>query len=58
LIYPLQVVETNIADQILNNVIVHLQGDYGIRRYLGDSFWCRDYRLFSPEIRTTVSTER
>jgi len=58
LIYPLQVVETNIADQILNNVIVHLQGDYGIRRYLGDSFWCRDYRLIPPEIRTTVSTER
>ncbi|MFM6062037.1 MAG: glycoside hydrolase family 15 protein [Microcystis panniformis] len=58
LIYPLQVVETNIADQILNNVIVHLQGDYGIRRYLGDSFWCRDYRLIPPEIRTTVLTER
>jgi phosphorylase kinase alpha/beta subunit len=58
LIYPLQVVETNIADQILNNVIVHLQGDYGIRRYLGDSFWCRDYRLIPPEIRTTVSAER
>jgi hypothetical protein len=58
LIYPLQVVETNIADRILYNVIAHLQGDYGIRRYLGDSFWCRDYRLIPPEIRTTVSTER
>ena len=39
LIYPLQVIEGEMADCILSNVINNLQGDYGIRRYLGDSFW-------------------
>lgn len=58
LIYPLQVVEGEMADQILNDVIENLQGDYGIRRYLGDSFWCRDYKDIPEEIRTTISTER
>ncbi|MDJ0903961.1 MAG: glycoside hydrolase family 15 protein [Xenococcus sp. MO_188.B8] len=58
LIYPLQVVEGEMADQILNDVIENLQGDYGIRRYLGDSFWCRDYKDIPEEIRTTISSER
>jgi phosphorylase kinase alpha/beta subunit len=58
LIYPLQVVEGEMAEQILADVIDNLQGDYGIRRYLGDSFWCRNYKDIPPEIRTTVSTER
>lgn len=58
LIYPLQVVEGEMADQILNDVIENLQGDYGICRYLGDSFWCRDYKDIPEEIRTTISTER
>ncbi len=58
LIYPLQVIEGEIAEQILRDVIDNLQGDYGIRRYLGDSFWCRNYKDLPSEIRTTVSTER
>jgi phosphorylase kinase alpha/beta subunit len=58
LIYPLQVLQGEMAEQILADVIDNLQGDYGIRRYLGDSFWCRNYKDLSPEIRTTVSTER
>ena len=58
LIYPLQIVEGEIADQILNDVIENLQGDYGIRRYLWDSFWCRDYKDIPEEIRTTISIER
>ncbi|MEM9906641.1 MAG: glycoside hydrolase family 15 protein [Cyanobacteria bacterium P01_D01_bin.44] len=53
LIYPLTVVEGVMADQILENVITHLQGDYGIKRYLGDSFWAADYKTkLSPETRT------
>ncbi|MEM9907240.1 MAG: phosphorylase kinase, partial [Cyanobacteria bacterium P01_D01_bin.44] len=37
----------------LENVITHLQGDYGIKRYLGDSFWAADYKTkLSPETRT------
>ena len=58
LIYPLQVIEGEMADCILNNVINNLQGDYGIRRYLGDSFWCRNYKDIPEEIRTTISIER
>ncbi len=58
LIYPLEVVEGEMADQILNDVIENLQGDYGIRRYLRDSFWCRDYKDIPEEIRTTISSER
>lgn len=53
LIYPLKVVEGEMADQILSDVIENLQGDYGIRRYLGDSYWCADYKQkLSPENRT------
>ncbi|MEM8808832.1 MAG: glycoside hydrolase family 15 protein [Cyanobacteria bacterium P01_G01_bin.38] len=53
LIYPLAVVDDTMADQILENVITHLQGDYGIKRYLGDSFWAADYKTkLSPESRT------
>ena len=53
LIYPLQVVDDAMADRILHDVRTHLQGDYGVRRYLGDSFWCADYKsLQKPEERT------
>lgn len=44
LVYPLQVVGDGIANQILEDVINNLQGDYGIRRYLGDSFWSANYK--------------
>lgn len=44
LIFPLNVVSEKIADQILNDVRTHLQGNYGIRRYLGDSYWSADYK--------------
>lgn len=53
LIFPLQVVDGDIADQILRDVTGQLQGDYGIRRYLGDSFWAADYKKkLDPEVRT------
>ncbi len=44
LVEPLQIVTGAIADRIIGNVIEHLQGEYGIRRYLGDSYWCADYK--------------
>lgn len=54
LIYPLDVVDSSLADQILHDVAEHLTADIGIRRYLGDSYWCADYRdLLAPEVRTT-----
>ncbi|MEQ8462327.1 MAG: phosphorylase kinase, partial [Coleofasciculus sp. E1-EBD-02] len=48
LIYPLQLVPATTANQILDNIITHLQGDYGIRRYLGDSYWCANYKKKLP----------
>ena len=38
LIYPLRAVEWPHARMILEDVQTHLQGEYGIRRYLGDSY--------------------
>lgn len=53
LIYPLKVIDGAIADQILEDVIHHLQGDYGVKRYIRDSFWAADYRKkLSPQQRT------
>lgn len=44
LIYPLRIVDDAMADQILSDIRENLQGEAGIRRYPGDSFWCADYR--------------
>jgi len=44
LIYPLQVLPDKTADQILTDVQQHLVRDYGVCRYLGDSFWFADYK--------------
>lgn len=54
LIYPLNVIQDeDIENQILDNVIEHLKGDYGIRRYIGDSYWSADYKeKLKPELRT------
>ena len=58
LIYPLKIVEKEKADRILSDVIENLQENYGIRRYLGDSFWCRNYKKLPKEIRTSISSDR
>lgn len=53
LVYPLEIVEQEMADRIIQDVRLNLQGDYGIRRYLGDSFWCTNYlRNLRAEDRT------
>lgn len=44
LIYPFQVTTPDAADSIVSNVTTHLMGDHGIRRYIGDSYWCADYK--------------
>ncbi|MFZ2172253.1 MAG: glycoside hydrolase family 15 protein, partial [Methylococcaceae bacterium] len=45
LIFPLNIIQDeSIENQILANVTEHLQGDYGIRRYIGDSYWSADYK--------------
>ena len=44
LIDPYGVVGEEVADEIASDVTSHLMGDHGIRRYLGDSYWCADYK--------------
>ncbi|MGH6842169.1 MAG: glycoside hydrolase family 15 protein [Methylocella sp.] len=53
LIYPIGVVGREMADQVMTNVIGHLQGEVGIRRYLGDSYWCASYKEFLPPEEST-----
>jgi GH15 family glucan-1,4-alpha-glucosidase len=43
LIYPLSVVDDEMADQIVNRTQQQLRGPLGIKRYVGDSFYCTDY---------------
>ncbi len=53
LIYPIEGVDAAMADTLLSDVKTHLQGEYGIRRYIGDSFWAPGYKkLLSEEMRT------
>ncbi|MGA2499795.1 MAG: glycoside hydrolase family 15 protein [Tepidisphaeraceae bacterium] len=55
LIFPLEVVDAAMAGRILADVAGHLQGEYGIRRYLGDSFWSPDYKHnLAQELRTAA----
>jgi hypothetical protein len=53
LIFPMEIVDEQMTKQILSDVIEHLQGDYGVRRYVCDSFWSADYKkILKPELRT------
>lgn len=53
LVYPVGVIGQAMADRIVGDVAAHLQGEVGIRRYIGDSYWSQDYReLFQPEERS------
>ncbi len=53
LIEPYGVVTGDMAEQIITDVREHLMGPIGIRRYLGDSYWCADYKdLLGAEQRT------
>mmetsp|Transcript_128703 Transcript_128703/g.321092 ORF Transcript_128703/g.321092 Transcript_128703/m.321092 type:complete len:650 (-) Transcript_128703:379-2328(-) len=44
LIYPLNLVKADMARTILKNVEDQLVAKFGVRRYNGDSFWCKDYK--------------
>jgi hypothetical protein len=53
LVYPIGIVGQSMADQIVGDVAGHLQGEVGVRRYIGDSYWCADYReLLTPQERS------
>ena len=58
LIYPLQIVDGDMAETIVTDVVTQLLGPYGVRRYLGDSYWCADYKkLLDPANRTVDVSE-
>ncbi|WP_417392674.1 glycoside hydrolase family 15 protein [Gimesia sp.] len=53
LIFPLGLVQGEMAEKIMEDVRSYLMGEYGIRRYLGDSYWCADYKdMLGEEDRT------
>jgi len=54
LFYPLEILDRGTwARQILEDITTHLQGEHGIRRYLGDSYWFPNYKdEMVPEART------
>ncbi|HUL34076.1 MAG TPA: glycoside hydrolase family 15 protein [Candidatus Eisenbacteria bacterium] len=60
LLYPLeQVKRADWRHQIVSLVRARLAGEHGIRRYVGDSYFCQDYdQWFPPEVRSTNSSER
>ena len=58
LIYPLQVVDDAMTERIISDVVKNLQGEYGIRRYLKDSYWTADYKQkVPPELRTAYVSD-
>lgn len=54
LVYPLAVVDDVVGQKIVNDVIGHLAGSHGIRRYLGDSYWTADYKDKLPQEQLTA----
>ena len=58
LLSPLAVVDGTMADRIVSDIAQHLQGEVGVRRYLGDSYWAPDYESrLSPVDRTRDYSE-
>ena len=55
LIYPLEVTDAAVTAEIIARVETELKGEVGIRRYIGDSFWCADYDSLLPENRRTIN---
>jgi phosphorylase kinase alpha/beta subunit len=54
LIHPLRVVDGGQATAILDTVREELVGAFGVKRYVGDSYWCADYATsFDEETRTS-----
>lgn len=58
LIFPLGLVQGEMAETIMEDVRTHLMGEAGICRYLGDSYWCADYKdMLSEDDRTSDFSE-
>jgi GH15 family glucan-1,4-alpha-glucosidase len=48
LIYPAAIISEAAADTIIERVLAQLAGEFGIRRYRGDSYWCANYKRLLP----------
>ena len=58
LLFPLDVIKEPMADLLLHDIKRVLQGEFGIRRYLGDSYWAPDYEdRLPPEEQTRDFSE-
>jgi phosphorylase kinase alpha/beta subunit len=58
LAYPLNVLDATMSKKIVDEVLANLQGDFGIRRYIGDSYWTADYKeKLPPEARAADVSE-
>lgn len=44
LVYPLKVVRETVGARILKDIAENLEGLFGIKRYIGDSYWAADYK--------------
>lgn len=59
LLFPLDVVKGPMADLLLHDINRFLKGEFGIRRYLGDSYWAPDYEdRLPPGERTADFSEK
>jgi phosphorylase kinase alpha/beta subunit len=59
LIYPLEVVGEAMRGRILKDIAESLEGPYGIKRYVGDSYWAADYKeKLDPTQRTVDFSDR
>lgn len=54
LIYPLNIANSRQSQEILDIVLHDLKGRYGIKRYIGDSYWCAEYKKMLKEDERTV----
>jgi phosphorylase kinase alpha/beta subunit len=54
LVYPLEAAGEAAARAIVAEVVAHLMGEHGIRRYRGDSYWTADYRERFPAAELTA----
>ena len=54
LVYPLRIVDDAMAATIVSDVVMNLAGPHGVRRYVGDSYWCADYKMLLEPAQRTV----
>jgi len=59
LVYPLEIVGEAMRGRILKDIAESLEGPYGIKRYVGDSYWAADYKeKLDPTQRTVDFSDR